>query len=113
MNYGNSTLQRRCSGQGQRRYATVTHLIFEYFAGPSKNRCGACLSDSNLDAGNLSVVQSLEQQQVSAVVHDYDYNRRATLFRFGLRRGRDFLGSVEREHFFHGQLWLRGKGKEQ
>src|SRR5213080_237752 len=107
---GNATLQRRRSGQSQSSYATVADLIFKYFAGSSENCCGARLADSNLHAGNLSVVQSLEQQQMSAIIHNDDYNCRATLFSFGLRRCCDFLCSVEREHFFHGQLRLRCKG---
>src|SRR5436189_4920471 len=106
----NATLQRRRSGQSQSSYATVADLIFKYFAGPSENCRGARLADSNLHAGNLSVVQSLEQQQMSAIIHDDDYNRRATLFCFGLRRGCDFFCSVEREHFFYGQIRLRCKG---
>src|SRR5438067_6714686 len=103
----NATLQRRRSGQSHSSYATVADLIFKYFAGASENCCGARLANSNLHAGNLSVVQSLEQQQVSAIIYDDDYNRRATFFCFGLRRGCDFLRSVEREHTFHWQLRLR------
>src|SRR5207248_11366666 len=100
----NATLQRRRSWQSKSSYATLADLIFKYFAGPSENCRGARLADSNLHAGNLSFVQSLEQQQMSAIIHNDDYNRRATLFSFGLRRGCDFLCSVEREHFFHGQV---------
>src|SRR5207249_8928243 len=91
----NATLQRCCAGQSQSSYAAVADLIFKYFAGPSENGRGARLAYSNLHAGNLSVVQSLEQQQMSAVIHDDDNNCRATLFCFGLRRGSDFLCSVE------------------
>src|SRR6059058_4213550 len=81
----NATLQRRRSGQSQSSYATVADLIFKDFAGPSENCCGARLADSNLYAGNLSVVQSLEQQQMPAIIHEDDHNRRATLFCFGFR----------------------------
>src|SRR5205814_3292821 len=71
----NATLQRRRSGQSQSSYATVADLIFKYFAGPPENCCGARLANSNLHAGNLSVVQSLEQQQVAAIIYDDDHNR--------------------------------------
>src|SRR5438094_4373639 len=100
----NATLQRRRSGQSQSSYATVADLIFKYFAGPAENCRGARLADSNLNAGDLRVVESLQEQHMTAVVHNDNYNGGATLFCFGLRRGRDFLCSVEREHFFHGQI---------
>src|SRR5204863_3332460 len=100
----NATLQWRRSGQSQSSYATVADLIFKYFAGPSENCRGARLADSNLHAGNLSVVQSLKQQQMSAIIHNDDYNRRATLFSFGLRRGRDFLWGFKSKHLFYGQI---------
>src|SRR5437763_10535742 len=109
----NATLQWRRSGQSQSSYATVADLIFKYFAGPSENCRGARLADSNLHAGNLSVVQSFEQQQMSAIIHDDDYNRRATLFCFGLRRGSDFLCGLKCEHIFHWQLRLRSRRKGQ
>ena len=56
------------------------------------------------------VVESFQQKQMTAVIHNNDDNSRATLFGLGLRCGRDFLRGVQREHFFHGQLRLRCKG---
>src|ERR1051325_5414772 len=110
MKYGNTTLQRCCSRQSQRSYATVTHLIFKHFARPSENRRGPCFANANLYACNLRVVESLEQQQMTAVVYNNNHNGGSTLFSFGLRRGRDFLCSIQREHFFHGQLRPRYTG---
>src|SRR5262249_37895323 len=51
----NAALQRRRSGQSQRSYATVTHLIFKHFAWPPENRRSPCFAYPNLDARNLRV----------------------------------------------------------
>src|SRR5438874_2528763 len=111
-NNGNAALQRRRSGQSQSSYATVADLIFKDFAWPSENCRGARLADSNLHAGNLSVVQSLEQQQMSAIIHDGDYNRRATLFCFGLRRRSDFPAVRTVSTFFTGNCAFTAAEKD-
>jgi hypothetical protein len=106
-------LQGRCPGQRQRSYATVANLLFKDFARPAENCRCARFADSNLNTGDLRVVESLQQQQMTPVVYNNDDNRGAAFFRLGLSHGRDFLRSIEREHFLHRQLRLCSSRERQ
>src|SRR5262245_51494510 len=85
VNNRDSTLQRCCPRQRQRSYATVAHLIFKHFAWASENRCRSSFTNANLNARNLRVVESLQQQKMTAVVHNNDDNGGPTFFGLGLR----------------------------
>src|SRR5215472_1237937 len=69
-NNGDTTLQWRRPGQSQRRYASVANLVFKHFARPSKNCCRARFANANLNARDLRLVESFQQQQITAVVHN-------------------------------------------
>src|SRR5262249_8260513 len=67
VNNGDTTLQRCCPRQRQRSYATVAHLIFKHFAWASENRGRSRFTNANLNTRNLCIVESFQQQQMTAV----------------------------------------------
>src|SRR5262249_39796264 len=103
-NNRNAALQWRRTRQGERCDATLAYLIFKYFAQSTENRCCPCFADSNFNAGDLRIIQTLEQQQVTTVIHENDDNRGAAFFRFCFCRGRDFLCGFKREDLFYRQV---------
>src|SRR5207245_1633456 len=67
---GNAALQRRGTGERQRRNAPVADLVFEHFAGPPEDCRRPRLADADVDARNLGIVEAFEQEQVTSVVDD-------------------------------------------
>ena len=59
VNYGHTTLQRRCTWQNERSYAPLADLIFKHLTWASDNRRCSRFTNSNLDARDLCVVESL------------------------------------------------------
>jgi len=104
----NAALQRSGPGQRQRRDPAVAHLIFENFARPTKDCRCARFSDTNLHARNLGIVEAFQKQQMTAVVHDDDYDSGATLLGFSFSDGSDFFRRIERQHFLRRQIPFDG-----
>src|SRR6266566_1116161 len=77
---GNTALQRRRTGQGQRSYATITDLIFEHLAWAAENRRGARFANADFHTGDLCIVKPFEEQQMTAVVNDNNHHRCAAFF---------------------------------
>src|SRR5438876_4668938 len=70
----NAALQRSGAGQRERRDPPVAHLILKDFARPPENSRGPRLSDADFHACDLRVVEALEEQEMSAVIHHYDHD---------------------------------------
>ena len=99
-----ASLQRRCSSERESRHSAIANLIFKYPAWPPKDRCGACLGDAHLNASNLCVVQTMQHQQVAAVIDDCDHDGRAALDGFSFGQFSDLLGYAERQNSFRRQV---------
>jgi len=95
-------LQGRCPGQCYRSYATVANLIFKDFARPAENCRCARFADSDLDTSNLRIVQAFEQQQMTTVVYNDNYNRGFAFCCLRFCRCSDLLCGVKRSTFFMG-----------
>jgi len=81
------------------RNAAIAHLVFEHFARSPENSCGPRLADSYFNACDLSVVEPLEEQQMTAIIHNHDHDSGATFLCFGLCSGSDLLRCIERQDF--------------
>jgi hypothetical protein len=64
----------------------------------------ARLSDAHLDTRYLRVVESVQEQQISAVFDDGDHHWPSAALGLGLRRGSNSLRGPEREHALRRQL---------
>src|SRR5213596_1230414 len=71
----------RCNGQGQRRYAPITDLIFKHLAWTAENRGRARFADPDFHTGDLCIVKPLEQQKMTAIVNDNNHHGSAAFFR--------------------------------
>ncbi len=69
---------------------------------------GARLGDGQVEARGLDVVETMEEDQPAACVHDRDRDGPALLSRFGLGGG-DLLGGVEADHLGVEHLSPRGR----
>src|SRR5438477_12890817 len=83
-------------GQRQRRDPPVAHLILKDFARSPENSRGSRLPDADFHTCDLRVVEALEEQEMSAVIHHNDHDRRTTPFRFAFGGSGDYLSSLER-----------------
>src|SRR5205823_7995595 len=79
----NTALQGSGPGQRQRRDPPVAHLILKDFARPPENSRGPRFSDADFHACDLRVVEALEEQHMSAIIHHYDHDSRTASLRFG------------------------------
>src|SRR5205814_9001590 len=73
-NNRDTTLQWGRPRQSQRRYTAVANLILKHLARPAENRRSPRFPNANLNARDLRVVESLQQQQMTVVVHNNDDN---------------------------------------
>ena len=73
------------------------HLLLENPARPAEDGCRPGLGNPDLDAGDLRVVETVEDQEVATVVHDRNDDRRASTFGLCLGSFGNGFGSAERE----------------
>lgn len=50
--------------------ATTANLVFKHFAGAAEDPGSACFAYADVNAGDLCVVQPMQNKQMSAVIHD-------------------------------------------
>src|SRR5207249_646012 len=104
VNEGQTTLQRRCARQRNGSDTTVFNLIFENLARTAEDRRGAGLANAHVDAYHLRVVETFDDERISAVIHDNDDDRRVSLLGFRLRGSRYFFDDFESKNFLFRQL---------
>src|SRR5262249_13205798 len=105
---GNSSLERRSAWQHQRSGSPVFDLVLELLARPAEIRGRTSLADCDIDARDLRIVETLEEQEVPAVVHNGNDDRGTTFVGLGLRRSRNGLGGFEGEHLLYRQVPRNG-----
>src|SRR5206468_9135840 len=84
-------LEGRRPRQRQCGYTPVLYLVFEHLAGPTEDGCRPSLANGDLNAGNLSIIQTLQQNQLPAIVNYGNNDCGASLLGFGFRGRSQFL----------------------
>src|SRR3989442_1576749 len=67
---GDAAVEGGGAGEGEGRDAPRTRLVLELLARPPEDRGRPGLADADLDAGNLCVVEPVQQDEMASVVHD-------------------------------------------
>src|SRR6266542_2346272 len=95
----NATLQWGSVGESQRRYAAISDLLLEHSTRTAIDGSRSSLSDTDVDACNLSGIHAGELDHSPRIVYDNNHDTEAALGCFGFRGSNDLSGSRESEHF--------------
>jgi len=87
--------------------ATRADLVLEVFTRPAKDGGGPGFADSDFHAGHLCVIEAMQDEQVSTVIHDANHHGGASSDRFRFGRRGDLLRRVQRQHPLDRKLGLK------